>query len=308
MNQSNILPELVAAIRGAEHGESRSHRNPNYVPTGHVMHGFAERGYNSTQDSRDWAKRMEAAYIKEHNSNVALRKELKRILKKKRRQHAQNEDKAAHYMILNKLQQKVAYEDDPYANRFVGGNDDAEEIESAFDQYKSISLSNKEIAKLLNNKCKIVTYPELSKVHSIDELFNPYGCFILLYLTKDNYGHWCAVIKHDDKIEFFDPYGGNSEPDTELKVIPEHFRQRSGQDYPHLTALLYESGYPIEYNHIKFQKHDKGTNTCGRHCAIRCSLKHMDLNHYHQYMNDLSKEFNLDADALATLLTMYINH
>lgn len=312
LDRRDFIPELAEAIKAAEHG--RTYQKPYVHPTRpelsyhdpdpFMRHGYAQRGYSNNKESRDWAKRMENAYIDEHNRNAALRKHLKRIIKA-RRNKSRQQNNIMHNDILFRLQQKVAYEDDPYANRFVGGgNDEIQDIENIFDQYKAISLSNKEIEKLLDGKCKIVTYPELARIESIDEVLEPFGCFILLYLTKANYGHWCAVIKHNDKIEFFDPYGGKSMPDEELKQIPEHFRQRSNQDYPHLSALLYDSGYPIEYNNFKFQKHLNGTNTCGRHCAVRCSTKNLSLNDYHQYINDLCKEFNLDPDSLVTLLTL----
>ena len=109
------------------------------------------------------------------------------------------------------------------------------------DRYKEISLSNYDIFDLLNKKIRILTYPELIKYKNINDVLYPNGCFILLYMAKPNYGHWCCVIKHHDNIEFFNPYGDGL-PDDELSNIPAHFRKISNQSYPHLTWLLYNSG------------------------------------------------------------------
>ena len=168
------------------------------------------------------------------------------------------------------------------------------------DEYKKKPLSNKNILKLLDGKTKIVLYPQLKKYKTLDQLLYPYDSCVLLYMTKENFGHWCCVIKIDDKtVEFFDPYG--TFPDDQLKMIPEYFRKVSGQNYPHLTWLLYHSPYKLTYNHHKFQKNGADVQTCGRHCATRILLKEMPLKQY----IELFKGAN--PDDIVTFLTMAIN-
>lgn len=171
------------------------------------------------------------------------------------------------------------------------------------DRYKEISLSNYDIFDLLNKKIRILTYPELIKYKNINDVLYPNGCFILLYMAKPNYGHWCCVIKHHDNIEFFNPYGDGL-PDDELSNIPAHFRKISNQSYPHLTWLLYNSGQPIEYNDNKFQKHGSGIATCGRHCVVRVSMKNLNLNEYAKFMKKIKRDLDIDYDDIVTLLTM----
>ncbi|HEY6534344.1 MAG TPA: hypothetical protein VIY08_00820 [Candidatus Nitrosocosmicus sp.] len=171
-------------------------------------------------------------------------------------------------------------------------------------KYENISLSNRNIYEMLDGKVKVLTYPELAKYNHIDDLFYPHNCFILLYMWKESYGHWVCVLKHDDRIEFFDPYGGNNLPDEELKMVPEHFRQKSNQAYPHLSWLIYNIGMPIEYNDYKFQKSKSDIKTCGRHCIVRSSLKHLKLDDYYDLMVELANKCHLDFDKLVTLFTM----
>jgi len=170
-------------------------------------------------------------------------------------------------------------------------------------EYEKVSLSNKDIEKLVNGQTNVFTYPQLSNYKHIDEILDPYDSCVILYMTKKNYGHWCCLTKNNDRISFFDPYGEDNLPDEQLKNIPEHFREDSNQEFPHLTYLLYASGYPIEYNNYQFQKHQKDTNTCGRHCVNRLRNRHLNIDQYYNMMNSEAKRLGVDYDQLVTMLT-----
>lgn len=172
---------------------------------------------------------------------------------------------------------------------------------------RDIALSNFEIDNILHGQTKVLTYSVLNRIHDINELLEPYKNFILLFMSKMNYGHWTCILKHPDKIEFFDPYGGNSNfPDTVLDKIDPDIKKNTHQDYPYLSMLLYDSGYPIEYNNYPFQKHQNDIKTCGRHCIVRVLLKDLNLDQYYNFMSDLSKQYNMNFDDIVTLITMNI--
>jgi hypothetical protein len=177
---------------------------------------------------------------------------------------------------------------------------------NAINDYRQMSLSNYDILNLLEGKTKIISYPELTKYKNIFDALKPYGSFVLLYLTKPNYGHWTCVISHLDRLEVFDSYG-DVEPDEQLDYVPMSIKKRTKQDFPYLTKLLYESGMPVEYNNFKFQKYGNGTATCGRHVATRLLFKNLYIDDYVALMKALSKKTKLNYDELVTLLTMYIN-
>ncbi len=168
------------------------------------------------------------------------------------------------------------------------------------DELKGKALSNNEILELVKGKANVVTYPELVNYKSIDQVLGSHGAAILLYESKKGYGHWIAIIKRDDLIEHFDPYGYF--PDDELKEIDINFRKKNNEYYPLLTKLYYDSPYQISYNQYKLQKMDKGTATCGRWAAIRTIFKELPLDDF----VDLFKVKGIDPDDLATLLTYYI--
>lgn len=167
-------------------------------------------------------------------------------------------------------------------------------------KYEDIALSDKEVLALIDGKANRVLYPELVNYKNIDEVLGPYGACILLFEAKKNYGHWVCLFKMPGggKIEFFNPYGGF--PDDSLKYIPSAFAKISNQDFPYLSALLYESPYELYYNEHKFQKKDSSTKTCGRWCAVRLSLRDYSL-------EEFTELFIKNGDEIVTILTMYIN-
>jgi hypothetical protein len=166
------------------------------------------------------------------------------------------------------------------------------------DQLMKKPLSDQEIMNLVNNKAKFVIYPQLYKMKHVDEALGPYGACFILYETSENYGHWVCLIKQKNKLEFFDPY--SAKPDDEIKQIPEYFREVSHQNYPHLSVLLYNSGYPIEYNHTKLQEKRSDISTCGRHVACRINNRNMPLN---EYVKALTSQKGLTPDQVVTIIT-----
>ena len=167
---------------------------------------------------------------------------------------------------------------------------------------EAISLSNDEVMELINGKANLIQYPQLYGINSLDEILEPYGACVILYLTRQNYGHWCCVFKLDNNsVEFFDPYG--LFPDEELKFrMDPNFRKRSHEDIPMLSYLLDSSPYNLSFNHHKFQKRISDVKTCGRHTAMRLICRNISLD---DYIN-LFTNNKYDADFLVTMLTAYI--
>lgn len=166
---------------------------------------------------------------------------------------------------------------------------------------KKKPLSSEDILTICENGANLLTYPELTKYKTLDEALGRKRALILLYETEQNYGHWVCVFKlNSNTIEHFDPYG--LKPDKELKFVPANYRKVSGQDYPHLTALLYNSGYEITYNEYKLQKMKKDTNTCGRWVAMRIAMRMLPLEEFVK----LFKLKGLTPDDVVTLLTAFI--
>lgn len=164
------------------------------------------------------------------------------------------------------------------------------------------SLSNYEILKLVKNRANLVSYTEMHKYRSLDELLGEYGACIVLYETKKNYGHWCCIFKvTNELLEFFDPYG--IFPDQELKFIKKDFQIASRQNEPYLCKLMLESPYVLSYNHFRFQKYKKGVNSCGRWCGLRIIFRNLPLE---LFIEIFGKKRKYSNDFYVTMLTNYI--
>lgn len=137
------------------------------------------------------------------------------------------------------------------------------------------ALSAEDILKLVNGHANVITYTDLANISNIEQILQPYGaCFLLYQTTQKNYGHWCAIMSRPNVISVFDSYG--ILPDDELKWTKSNLRKVLKQDYPHLTALLYQSNYNIEYNDHILQSRANNVKTCGRWSAVRLLYKELN--------------------------------
>lgn len=160
----------------------------------------------------------------------------------------------------------------------------------------NISLSDKDILNMLDRKCNLLTYTELANYNNLNDALGEYKTLVILYMTKNNYGHWCCLFLRDDNIlEFFDSYGIFI--DDELEFIPDNYRIVSNQSYPHLTYLIYNSQYKnVEYNQYKLQKMTPEINTCGRWVVVRIMLKRLSL-------DEFAQKFKNNGDEMVVQLT-----
>jgi hypothetical protein len=163
---------------------------------------------------------------------------------------------------------------------------------------KAYPLGDDDINKILEPDTHIFTYPYLKQVKDIDEIFDPYGRAMMLYLTEnENTGHWVCLIRRPDEIEFFDPYG---EPiDKQLTWVGKGKRMELEQERPLLSKLLREKGLPVVFNKTKFQKVDDDVATCGRHCVIRLLFKDLPLPKY----AEMIKKSGMTPDEFVTRKT-----
>jgi hypothetical protein len=157
------------------------------------------------------------------------------------------------------------------------------------------ALTSTEMIDAMEGKANFLTYPELAEKKTLDEVLGVHDMCIILYLTKENYGHYCCLFRIGDVVTFFDSYGGVI--DSQLKKIPEHFREDSNQVNSHLCRLLYESGHEVHYNDKQLQQLSREISTCGRHCISRLWLRHLDCDEYIKFFK------GVNPDILVTLFT-----
>lgn len=167
---------------------------------------------------------------------------------------------------------------------------------------EKFALSGEDLHRIVDGKANILSYEQLENVSSIEELLQPYGASIILYETKENFGHWvCLFEKGEKSLEFFDPYG--LKMDEELNFSNElHLRQHQGVITPHLTALVEAGGYKVKSNTTQLQKFLEDVNTCGRHCGMRLRLRSHSLK---EFITLMTKNKEYDADFWVSALTLF---
>ena len=87
-------------------------------------------------------------------------------------------------------------------------------------------LSDADLKHILGDDLNIVKYADLSKESSLESLLprTTDYCIILIEEEQDS-GHWVALMRYDNTVEFFDPYG--KKWDTELAWISPEKRDSS---------------------------------------------------------------------------------
>ena len=143
-----------------------------------------------------------------------------------------------------------------------------------YDIYESekIDLTGKDLEKICEGKVKVISYHELASINSIEELLSPHNAVILLYETKENFGHYTALfIDRNKQLEFFDSYG--FAPDQELNYAKY-------DDTPYLTNLLNKYKGNVIHNITNLQKFARDVNTCGRWTATRIRMKDLTADEF----------------------------
>jgi len=175
----------------------------------------------------------------------------------------------------------------------VGGNGISKLIANA----ESIDLNENEIKWITNGAANILAYHELAPFTNISQMFNGKPCCILLYETKENFGHWTCLIDRGQSFEFFDSYG--FAPDAELNFA-------TYDHTPYLTNLLKASGKPVTHNTVDLQKWASDVNTCGRWASTRCAMRNYNNEQFAQLFTD-NAGYNPDfyCSALTFLYTIH---
>lgn len=164
-------------------------------------------------------------------------------------------------------------------------------------------FTDKQILKVAGADTKLITYPQLKRFKTIDDVFGNKNKVIILYIhneTNNNIeGHWCCIIRHPSYIEFFDSYA--MMPDDIIMMKSSDDRENTHQEHNYLSKLLYDSEMPVEYNEFPYQEQSDDINTCGAHTGIRCRFSDIDLTDY-QYIFNTLKSHGVDTDKIVVEL------
>jgi hypothetical protein len=107
-------------------------------------------------------------------------------------------------------------------------------------QQLSKMVASNEFEKMLGKEVnnKIVKYSDLENVNDLNAILTePKDYRIVLIETKRNVGHYCCLLKYNDKcFEWFDSYG--LKPDQEFEFIPVKMQEILDEKQHILSILL----------------------------------------------------------------------
>ena len=171
-------------------------------------------------------------------------------------------------------------------------------------QLKFKPMSDTDIKKTLGNNQKIIEYNEFSKLNDITDLLSDnIDSVVILYEREPSDGHWCALVRIDNNIYYFDPYG--YQIDTPLNWISHKEDVKLGQGDKYLSKLLNKSNLNIFYNNFDYQGHKGDIATCGRHtCSfIKYMMAHKsNLRKYKTFLEGIKKKTGLNFDDIVSQL------
>ena len=150
-------------------------------------------------------------------------------------------------------------------------------------------------------KNNIIKYSELKNYNNINELLTePFDFRIILIESSYNCGHWTAIIKYKNIIEYFNSYGTGTGYD--FNFISNSVSRMLGQGRDDLLELLRtkEPHQELYYNKKRLQKNVDGINTCGRWVIARvlASKCGYELDDFIKKCEDKKKETGKPYDIL----------
>lgn len=171
-----------------------------------------------------------------------------------------------------------------------------------------------DIFKIAGKICNLFTYPEIRKFKNINQLFKkgnssvaelcpinlPFDkkCCVILYLAGENFGHWCALTKRGNDINFLDSYG--EVIDDQLESVNNNI---PGQDKKYLVKLLNKFRGDVYFNDIQMQKMTQNIATCGRYAGLFLKYDYLPVDKFVDTLMKLAKKNNMTCDELVVVVT-----
>jgi hypothetical protein len=172
--------------------------------------------------------------------------------------------------------------------------------ENAFKKVLSYSYTDSDIRKYLGEDAKIIEYEELLRYNTLFDLLPQDKSYVIILIeTKDNYGHYVCLCRlgsgaTDGRLQYFDSYAKGV--DEQQKFIDPWWRRESNQDKKHLTRMIKDCPYKLEYMSRPLQSKYKWDCTCGRWMCLFVLqfLKGMDIKAFLDWLDFIVEQQDLE--------------
>ncbi|GAB5538928.1 MAG: hypothetical protein Salg2KO_10310 [Salibacteraceae bacterium] len=149
----------------------------------------------------------------------------------------------------------------------------------------------------------VVMYDTIIRAKSLSSIFGGHDSIILFYpnaqIGADLMGHYVAIVKHPQGVQFYDPYG--YKPDSKQKHTPQR-DSLYAEEQNSLIKHFLSHGEPVDYSHHKHQSVKEGVATCGRHSMMRCLYEDLTNDEYNRTIRGLCKALGINPDMLVALI------
>ena len=149
---------------------------------------------------------------------------------------------------------------------------------------------------------KVHSYSDLMTLDSIDDIFDSKGRCIILYANEDiNTGHWVALCRQTNCIQFYDSYGYPPDFTGISTGASKQLEKITGQSERRLLYLIRNSGYGIEYSNECIQN-EEDSATCGKYCVLKLLFNEMPISLFNRFIESSSAKYNLSNDEYISLV------
>jgi hypothetical protein len=158
---------------------------------------------------------------------------------------------------------------------------------------------------------RIFKYSKFKNYKSINDILpnNKDYVIILNEIGQPNNGHWTAICKFNNSLQYFDAYG--DKPSSTLTLNDDTLNNKLGQNKEYLNKLINDYQGDAYYNDFRYQELADDINTCGRHTCffILCMLKHnYNLNQYYKFMKRLKQNSDENFDNIVSYMINLTNN
>lgn len=160
----------------------------------------------------------------------------------------------------------------------------------------SKTLSDEEVAALAGGGVKTLSYADLKKIGTWDELVTcPAQAAAVLFPIEDEHtGHWLGVWNGpDNTAHIFDPMGTGL--DEQRKEIGTRQAEVLGVNRPEFKRLLATTHRKPVVSRVRFQMASPSIQTCGRWVAMRLKHRNMTDAEFNDFVHEQMREDGLTS-------------
>jgi hypothetical protein len=185
----------------------------------------------------------------------------------------------------------------------VSDNFRKKQLFNKYQKQLALFLTDQDIKTALNcEDDKIIKYSDLAEFDCFCKLLpsNTFDFRVVLVEQKENVGHFVCIVKQNNNIYLFDPYG--CPIDKELSFVDKAQRILLGEDKRLVERLINKCNCEVNIyeNNNQFQSLKEGVSCCGRWCVLFIEMCKMgyDIDEFSKFIFTASENEGKPTDIL----------